>query len=57
MNPDDPELQKALWRYGIISPLLHRSDNDPPLVRMICESADKSFLRPGGAPARHSPET
>jgi len=57
MNRPDPELEKALWRYGIISPLLHLGDDDPPLCRMICELAEKSFLRPGGAPARQSPET
>jgi transposase InsO family protein len=57
MSKPDPELEKALWRYGIISPLLHRSDDDPPLGRMITELAEKSFIRPSGAPARHSPET
>lgn len=51
------ELEKALWRYGIISALLHRTDQDPPLGKMIAELADKSFIRPSGAPARHSPET
>jgi putative transposase len=57
MKRPDPELEKALWRYGIISPLLHHSDDDPPLGCMITELAEKSFLRPSGAPARHSPET
>ena len=57
MTEIDPELEKALWRYGIISPLLHRSADDPPLGRMMTELAEKSFIRPGGAVARHSPET
>lgn len=57
MSQADPELEKALWRYGIISPLLHRSDHDPPLGQMIEKLAEKNFLLPGGAPAQHSPET
>ena len=57
MSEPNPELEKALWRYGIISPLLHRRDDDPPLGRMIRELAGKSFIRPSGAPTRYSAET
>lgn len=37
-----------LWRYGIISPLLHRGENDPPLGAMIKELSHKSYLTPRG---------
>lgn len=57
MSKPDPELEKALWRYSIISALLHRTGDDPPLGRMITELAEKSFIRLSGATARHSPET
>jgi transposase InsO family protein len=57
MTPPDRELERALWRYGIISPLLHRTADNPPLCQMIANLAEKSFIRPSGAPARYSPET
>jgi putative transposase len=57
MNQTDIHLNKALWRFGIISPLLHRRDDDPPLAQMIDALAAKSFLRPDGSPASRSAET
>jgi len=57
MTDHDLSSNKALWRFGIISPLLHRSDNDPSLMRMIDALATKTFLRPDGANMRLSAET
>jgi len=57
MTTPEPETQKALWRYGIISPLLHRSDNDPALAHMIARLAEKRFIRADGACISLSAET
>lgn len=53
ISPDD----KALWRYGIIAPLLHHDDSDPSLFKMITKLSEKSFIRPDGQPLQLSPET
>jgi hypothetical protein len=37
-----------LWRFGIISPLLYRTDNDPPLQVMMLQLSQKSFTTPRG---------
>jgi len=57
MTKNDPDLSKALWRYGIISPLLHRRDDDPTLADMLCSLAKKTFIRPDGVPIALSAET
>ena len=57
MTKNDPDLSKALWRYGIISPLLHRRDDDPTMADMLCSLAKKTFIRPDGAPIALSAET
>ena len=57
MTKNDPDLSKALWRYGIISPLLHRSDDDPAMGDMLCSLAKKSFIRHHGVPIALSAET
>lgn len=51
------ESSKALWRFGVISPLLHRSDDDPALARSLEELAAKNFIRPDGVPVALSAET
>ena len=51
----DPQA-KALWRYGIIAPLLHHSDDDPGLLQMLQQLASKTFIRPDGATIRLSAE-
>ena len=48
MTKNEPDLSKALWRYGIISQLLHRSDDDPALAQMLRSLAKKTFIRPDG---------
>ena len=57
MTKNDPDLGKSLWRYGIISPLLHRSDDDPAICDMLRTIAEKTVIRPGGAPIALSAET
>jgi transposase InsO family protein len=52
-QPDD----LALWRYGIISPLLHHCDNDPPLYAMIKELAQRTYYTPDGKQKRLSDDT
>ncbi len=32
---EDNKMDLALWRYGIISPLLHRNANDAHLCEML----------------------
>ena len=51
----DPQA-KALWRYGIIAPLLHHGDDDPGLLQMLQQLASKTFIRPD-ATIRLSAET
>ena len=57
MTKNDPDLGKSLWRYGIISPLLHRSDDDPAMCDMLDTMARKTFIRPDGGPIALSAET
>jgi transposase InsO family protein len=53
----DNEKDIALWRFSIISPLLHRSDDDPALSGMLAALAKKTFIRPDGSAAQLSNET
>lgn len=52
-NPDD----LALWRYGIIAPLLHRHDDSPPLYRELCALSRRSYYTPDGLEKRLSADT
>jgi putative transposase len=47
-QPDD----YGLWRFGIISPLLHRSADGPPLRTQIEELAHQRFCTPDGREKR-----
>jgi transposase InsO family protein len=55
----ESELEKdlSLWRYGIISPLLHRTANDLTLREMLENQAASRFLKPDGARVELSAET
>lgn len=53
LPPDDD----ALWRYGIISPLLHRLDDGTTLVQALSSLASKSYLKPDGTPRQFSSDT
>jgi len=52
-----PETELTLWRYGIISPLLHRTANDLTLREMLEMQAASRFLKPDGSSVRLSAET
>jgi len=52
-----PAKDYQLWRYGIISQLLHRGENDPPLSTMFQDIADKTYLTPHGEHRQISRDT
>lgn len=54
-TPETTEL--AVWRYGIISCLLHRNEEDGTLEDDLRRLAAQPFRRPDGSSARFSPET
>jgi transposase InsO family protein len=43
---DDRQMDLALWRYGIISPLLHRDANDVQLCEMLIIVSTNSYIHP-----------
>lgn len=43
---DDRQMELALWRYGIISPLLHRDANDVQLCEMLTVVSQSSYIHP-----------
>ncbi len=43
---DDRQMDLALWRYGIISPLLHRDANDLQLCEMLTIVSENSYIHP-----------
>lgn len=54
-TPDKTEL--AVWRYGIISRLLHRNEAEATLEQELRQLAAQPFRRPDGGSATFSPET
>lgn len=55
---DDKTLDLALWRYGIISTLLHREANENRLGELLEHLAQQSYVHPkDGAHVHLSPET
>jgi transposase InsO family protein len=44
-QPDD----RGLWRFGIISPLLHRTEDGPSMSVQINELAQRTFYTPAGS--------
>lgn len=52
-QPDD----YGLWRFGIISPLLHRGDGAPPLHEQIAQLSSGVFYTPDGKEKRICPAT
>ena len=43
---DDRQMEPALWRYGIISPLLHRDANDLQLCEMLTVVSESRYIHP-----------
>ena len=54
-TPDKTEI--AVWRYGIISRLLHRNEEEGPLNDELLKLAAHSFRRPNGRTVSFSAET
>jgi transposase InsO family protein len=50
-HPDET-LDLALWRYGIISPLLHGHGDDRSLTLKMKALAEGTYLRPDGIPVQ-----
>lgn len=53
LQPDE----RALWRYGIISVLLHQQPDGPPLHAQIKELAQRVYYTPDGRQKRLCPAT
>ncbi|MCK4537145.1 MAG: DDE-type integrase/transposase/recombinase [Desulfuromonadales bacterium] len=51
------KIEMSLWRFGIISPLLHRTANDVSLCDMLEIQSGNCFVRPDGVKVKLSPET
>jgi putative transposase len=43
---DERQMELALWRYGIISPLLHRGANDLQLCEMLTVVSESRYIHP-----------
>jgi len=54
---NNPKIDMGLWRYGIISPLLHRTANHLSLREMLENQMHEFFARPDGVSVSLSPET
>jgi transposase InsO family protein len=52
-QPDD----RGLWRFGIISPLLHRTDDTPPLHVLIEQLSQRTFYTPDNREKQICPVT
>jgi len=55
ISSDSDEL--ALWRYGIIAPLLHRTDDSPPLYREMRTLAERPYYTSAGQEKHLSADT
>lgn len=47
----------GLWRYSILSPLLHLQPDGPSQTTLLEDLAGRSWVRPDGRRVRHSAET
>jgi putative transposase len=54
---NDKKFELALWRYGIISPLLHRDANDIPVGELLDQASWKQYVHPDGFHISLSAET
>ncbi len=54
---NDKKFELALWRYGIISPLLHRDANDIPVGELLDQASWKQYVHPDGCHVSLSAET
>jgi transposase InsO family protein len=57
MKPKEDDLALAVWRYGIISPLLHRHPDQPGKGQVLADMGQQSYVRENGQRVALSPET
>jgi len=57
IEQNDKTLELALWRYGIISPLLHRDANDQPFGQLLDLASWNTYVHPDGTQVTLSAET
>ncbi len=56
MKPEH-DMNLAVWRYGIISPLLHLRPDQEGKGQVLQEIGSRTYVREDGQPVRLSPET
>jgi putative transposase len=54
---NDEKFELALWRYGIISPLLHRDANSLPAGELLDQASWQKYVHPNGSHISLSAET
>jgi putative transposase len=54
---NDKKFEVALWRYGIISPLLHKDANDIPVGELLDQASWRQYVHPDGYHVSLSAET
>lgn len=54
---NDQKFELALWRYGIISPLLHRDANSLPAGELLDQASWQKYVHPNGSHISLSAET
>ena len=54
---NDKKFEIALWRYGIISPLLHKDANDIPVGELLDQASWRQYVHPNGSHVSLSAET
>ncbi len=57
MEQNDKKFELALWRYGIISPLLHRDANSLPTGALLDHASGQRYVHPNGSHVILSAET
>jgi transposase InsO family protein len=57
MKPEDKNMAQAIWRYGIISALLHRHPDQERQGQVLQTMARRSYVRDSGERVHLNPET
>jgi len=57
IEQNDKSMEMALWRYGIISPFLHRDANDQSFGNMLDLASWHTYVHPDGTHVNLSTET
>lgn len=57
MKPKNDDLALAVWRYGIISTLLHRHPDQPGIGKVLADMGRQSYVKENGQRVTLSPET